>query len=131
VARLTAVLMAAALASSGCAPAPRGPLEPLVVGWEQYLKIQWQLERRDQAVVVWGYVNNESPYAFDRVRVLVDALDPEGRIISQRIVWAVGVLGGGGHNYFEAPMVPAPNYRVRVFSYDRVESDGPRFWGVW
>jgi hypothetical protein len=28
-------------------------------------------------------------------------------------------------------MVPAPNYRVRVFSYDRVESDGPRFWGVW
>ena len=123
-ARLVGILMAAALASSGCAPTPRGPLEPLVVGTERYLLIQWQLERRGDAVVVWGYVNNDSPYIFDRVRLLVDALDPNSQIISQRIVWAVGVLGGGGRNYFEAPMVPAPYYGVRVFSYDRIEGDG-------
>lgn len=116
--------MATALASSGCAPTPRGPIAPLVVGSERYLTIQWQLEQRDQAVVVWGYVNNDSPYTFDGVRLLVDALGPDGQIISQRIVWALGVLGGGGRNYFEAPMVPAPNYRVVVFSYDRVEGDG-------
>jgi hypothetical protein len=124
VARLVAVLMATALASSGCAPIPRGPLEPLVVGTERYLTIQWQLERRDQTVIVWGYINNDSPYTFDRVRLLVDALDANGQTISQRIVWALGVLAGRGRNYFEAPMVPAPNYRVLVFSYDRIEGDG-------
>jgi hypothetical protein len=95
-----------------------------VVGAEHHLTIDWQLERRAQAVVVWGYVSNQSPYTFDRVRLLVDALDPEGQIISQRAVWALGILGSWGRNYFEAPMVPAPAYRVRVFSYDRVESDG-------
>ena len=85
------------------------------------LTIQWQLEQRDQTVVVWGYINNDSPYTFDRVRLLVDALDSNGQTISQRIV---GVLGGRGRNYFEAAMVPAPNYRVLVFSYDRIEGDG-------
>jgi hypothetical protein len=129
-ARLAGVLMVAALASSGCAPTPRGPLEPLVVGTERYLLIQWQAEPRGEAVVVWGYVSNDSPYTFDRLRMLVDALDPEGRIISQRIVWSVGTLGSWGRNYFEAPMVRAPHYGVRVFSYDRIEGDGPgkRIW---
>jgi hypothetical protein len=42
------------------------------------------------------------------------------------VVWAPGLLGGGGRTYFEVPMGPAPAYRVRVFSYDRVESDGLR-----
>jgi hypothetical protein len=130
-ARLAAVLLAVALVSSGCAPTVSGPLQPLVVGAEQHLTIDWRLERRDQVVVVWGYVSNQSPYTFDRVRLLVDALDPEGQIISQRVVWALGVLGSWGRNYFEAPMVPAPAYRVRVFSYDRVESDGLKHGPFW
>jgi hypothetical protein len=89
------------------------------------------LERGAQAVVVWGYVSNQSPYTFDRVRLLVDALSADGQIISQRIVWALGVLGSWGRNYFEASMVPAPAYRVRVFSYDRVETDGRNRWPSW
>jgi hypothetical protein len=127
-ARLAAVLLTAALVSSGCAPTVSGPLEPLVVGAEQHLTIDWQPEQRGQAVVVWGYVSNQSPYIFDRVQLLVDALGPDGQIISQRVVWALGTLGGNGRNYFEAPMMPAPAYRVRVFSYDRVESDGRNRW---
>ena len=129
--KLVAVLLAAALASSGCAPTVSGPLEPLVVGAEQHLTISWQLEPRGQAVVVWGYVSNQSPYTFDRVQLLVDALGPDGQIVSQRVVWALGTLGGNGRNYFEAPMVPAPAYRVRVFSYDRVESGGLNRWPLW
>jgi hypothetical protein len=126
-----AVLLAAALVSSGCAPTVSGPLEPLVVGAEQHLTINWQPERSDQAVVVWGYISNQSPYTFDHVRLLVDALGPDGQIIGQRVVWALGTLGSWGRNYFEAPMVPAPAYRVRVFSYDRVETDGLNRWRPW
>ena len=116
--------MAAVLVSSGCAPTPHGPVEPLVVGAERYLTIQWHVEPREQVAVVWGYAYNQSPYTFDQVRLLVEALDPDGQILSQRIVWAVGALGGWGRNYFEASMVPAPSYRVRVFSYDRIEGNG-------
>ena len=125
---LVGVLLALALVAAGCAPAvgPSGPLEPLVVGTEQHMTIEWQVEPRDQATVVWGYVNNKSPYTFDRLRLLVDALGPDGAILGQRVVWAPGLLGGGGRTYFEVPMGPAPAYRVRVFSYDRVESDGLR-----
>ena len=127
---LVAVLLAIVLAAAGCAPAvgPSGPLEPLVVGAEQHTTIEWQTEPRDGTAIVWGYVNNKSPYTFDRLRLLVDALGPDGTILGQRVVWAPGLLGGFGRTYFEAPMVPAPTYRVRVFSYDRVESDGRRRW---
>lgn len=122
------LLLAIALLAVGCAPAaaPSGPLEPLVVGTEQYMSIEWQTAVRDQVIVVWGYVTNQSPYTFDRLRLLVDALGPDGALLGQRLVWAPGLLGGFGRAYFEAPMNPAPLYRIRVFSYDRVETDGFR-----
>ena len=122
------LLRAVALAFVGCAPTagPSGPLEPLMVGTEQYMSVEWQTAVRDQVPIVWGYVNNYSPYTFDRLRLLIDALTPDGAILEQRLVWAPGLLGGGSRSYFEAPMAPAPVYRVRVFSYDRVESDGLR-----
>lgn len=130
---LVAVLLAIVLVAAGCAQAvgPSGPLEPLVVGTEQHMAIEWQAEQRGQATVVRGYVTNKSPYTFDRLRLLVDALGPDGAILGQRIVWAPGLLGGGGRTYFEASMGPAPAYRVRVFSYDRVESDGHRRGRFW
>jgi hypothetical protein len=121
-------LLVIVLVAAGCAPAagPRGALEPLMVGSEQHMSVEWQTAPRDQAVVVWGYVTNRSPYTFDRLRVLVEGLGPDGAILEQRVVWAPGLLGGWGRNYFEAPIAPAPVYRVRVFSYDRVETDGLR-----
>ena len=88
------------------------------------MTIEWRAEPRGQSTIVWGYVVNHSPYTFDRVRVLVDALDANGRVISQQIVWAPGFLGSWGRNYFETPMVPTPTYQVRVFAYDRIETDG-------
>jgi hypothetical protein len=131
--RVTRFVLVVALLATGCAPAVQsgGPLEPLVVGAERYLTIDWRAEPRGGSTIVWGYVVNQSPYTFDRVRLLIDALGPNGEILSQRLVWAVGLLGGWGRNYFEAPMEPAAGYRVRVFSYDRVETDGGRrgfFW---
>src|SRR5215475_7888646 len=103
-------LLVIVLVAVGCAPAagPSGPLEPLMVGTEQHMSVEWQTAPRDQAVVVWGYVTNRSPYDFDRLRVLVDGLGPDGAILEQRLVWVPGLLGGGGRNYFEVAMAPAP-----------------------
>lgn len=128
--RVAGVLLTIVIVSAGCAPVAgsNGPLQPLVVGTEQHFTVEWQPERSDGQAVVSGYVHNRSPYTFDRVRVLVDALGPNGEITSQRVVWALGLLGSWGRNYFEAPMEPAYAYRARVFSYDRVESDQRRRW---
>jgi hypothetical protein len=125
-----AAWLATALVAAGCAPVagPAGPLEPLVVGAEEHLTIAWRPAPRESAVVVWGYDNNQSPYTFDRLRLLVDALGPDGAVVGQRVVWVPGLLASWGRSYFEAPMPPAPEYRVRVFSYDRVETGGRRRW---
>ncbi|HEX9822655.1 MAG TPA: hypothetical protein VGD07_23905 [Methylomirabilota bacterium] len=124
---LSAALLALAAVSAGCAPAgPGGPLQPLVVGAEQHLTLEWEPDWSDQPTAVRGYVSNQSPYTFDRVRLLVEALGPDGQIVSQRVVWAPGLLASWGRTYFEAPMGPAAAYRVRVFSYDRVETGGRR-----
>lgn len=132
--RVRWVVLAMALLSSACASTAGhdATLEPLVVGAEQHLAIDWRSEPRANGAVVWGYVANHSPYTFDRVQLLVEALDPTGQVMAQQVVWALGLLGSLGRNYFEAPVVVADAYRVRVFSYDRVETDRRhrlrRFW---
>jgi hypothetical protein len=120
-----AVLLVVALAM-GCAPAAptgaTGPLQPLMVGWEQHATIDYRAAPRGDGVVVWGYLRTTSPYTFHRIRVLVDALDASNQITAQQIAWVPGTLGWPGALYFEVPMPTAPAYRVSVFSWDRLES---------
>jgi hypothetical protein len=117
------VLIAVALA--GCAlpslVTTPGPLQPLVVGTEQHVTLDWQPPASEVPIVVRGYIINQSPYTFVQIRVLVDALGPAEEILDQRLVWSYGALGTWGRNYFEAPMGPAHHYRARIFSWDRVE----------
>ncbi len=121
-------MLALAALAAGCAPPPAGPgpLVPLDVGTEQHVTLEWQAEPRAGGALVRGYVRNHSPYTFDHVRVLVDALDADGRIIAQQVVWAPGRLASWARNYFEAFMPGASTYRARVFAYERVETDGVR-----
>jgi len=37
------------------------------------------------------------------------------------VSWVLGELGGDSRIYFEVPVTPAAHYRVRIFSYDRVD----------
>ena len=120
-----ATLLAALTLSAACASTtPSGPLEPLVVGWEQYATIEYQATPRGDSTVVWGYLQTGSPYTFHRIRVLVDALDAQNQLVAQQLSWVPGDLGWPTRLYFEVAMPPAPAYRVRVFSWDRLESGG-------
>ncbi len=112
--------------SPACGQATR-QLEPIVVGWERIFKVEWQSSEVRGRRVVWGYVNNDSPYDVTRVQLLVDALDDTGKVLGQRIGWVPGAMGGFSRRYFELPVPqPAPQYRVRVFAFDRIESPGMR-----
>jgi len=121
----SAVLVVARLALG---PAVTGAaaalLEPLVVGWEDIFKLDWQAEPHGGRPVVSGHIMNDSGYPVTRVQLLVEALDDRGAVVRQTVDW----LPGGGlepaaRAYFE---VPAPGsasaYRVRVFAFDRIES---------
>jgi hypothetical protein len=116
-------------AVSGCAnfqPSYVGPartgLQPLNVGWEQQLAVTWETGPQGGSQVVSGYVNNISPYDLANLRVLVEALDAGGHVVEQRVGYLPGELRGGGRLYFEVPIASAATYRVRVFSYDRLEA---------
>ena len=107
------------LAAPGVAPARE--LQPLMWGWEQHFSVTWDPLQRRGRLEVEGYVNNRSPYRVGNLRILVDSLDDAGRIVDQRVSWVLGELGGDSRLYFRVPVTPAAHYRVRVFSYDRVD----------
>src|SRR5262245_22521843 len=126
-----ALIFAVLVAVTGCAtmgsnePVPAGrSLQPLTQGWEQHLAVTWSLDQRPGGQSVDGYVRNISPYDLANVRVLVEGLDANGQVAAQYLGRLPGELRGGGRLYFEVPVVPAASYRVRVFSYERLESAG-------
>ena len=126
---LSILVLAAAVAGcstlqGGATPATSRELRPLDFGWEQYFSITWEPSQRRGRAEVAGYVENTSPYDLANVRVLVDSLDGDGHLVAQQVGWVPGELHGGSHRYFEVPVAPAAAYRVRVFSYDRLEAAG-------
>lgn len=121
----TIVVIGALAAALAVAPAiGANELQPLVAGWERILSVNWQPGQYRGQPVVEGYVENVSPYDLTRIRILVENLDAAGQVTAQRVAWVPGELRGGGHLFFQVPAPVAPAYRVRVFSYDRIESDG-------
>lgn len=114
-------VLALALAVSASA----APLTPLVLGWEQFFKIDWQAGERRGRPVVYGHVANEWGMPAGSVRVLVDALDAGGNVVGQQVAWVPGIITPGTRAYFETPAPgPATSYRVSVFSFDWIQAGG-------
>lgn len=118
------ILALAALVAAPALPVAAAELQPQMAGWERNFNVTWQAAQYRGKPVVEGYVNNVSPYSTRSIRVLVDSLDATGNVTSQQIAWVPGDLLGGSRLFFQVPAAPAPAYRVRVFSYDRIELDG-------
>jgi hypothetical protein len=106
-------------------PAASAELQPHMAGWERYFTVEWQPGRWQGRPVVQGYVNNVSPYSVRQVQILVDSLDGAGHVTSQKVATLAGDLLGGGRAFFQVPATPSPAYRVRVFTYDRIETESP------
>ena len=111
--------LALLLAAPGAAPAQE--IQPLMQGWEQHFSVTWDAIQRRGRTEVEGYVINKSPYRVGRVRVLVDNLDNANRVVDQKVAWVPGESAGGDRLYFSVAVAPAAQYRVQVFSYDRIE----------
>lgn len=95
-------------------------LTPLVLGWENYFKIQSELIERYGRPIIRGYVLNDWGFTARRVQLLIESLDERGQVLAQRVDWLVpSALTPGARAYFE---VPAPafslQYRVSVYAFD-------------
>ncbi len=113
-----------AVAVLGATQSGAAEIQPLMAGWERLFTVDWKPAQHRGNPVVEGYVTNVSPYHTTHIRVLVESLDAGGAVTNQRIAWLPGDLLGGGRAFFQVPAAPAPAYRVRIFSYDRIEVDG-------
>jgi hypothetical protein len=99
-------------------------IKPHMAGWENVLALEYGPGEYRGRPVIEGTVTNISPYDLVGIRLLVDTLDSTGKITAQKVAWVPGDLRGGGRLPFSVPTTPAPAYRVRVFTYDRVEAIG-------
>lgn len=111
---LTSILIAAAVQAA--------EIRPHMAGWEQIFALEYGPGQYKGKPAIEGTVTNISPYDLANVRILVDTLDASGQIMSQQVAWLPGEMRGGGRLHFSVPTPPAPAYRVRVFTYDRIES---------
>jgi hypothetical protein len=122
--RTLAILGFATLMVGAPLPGAAAQLEPLMAGWERLFSVSWEAGQYRGRPSVEGYVHNVSSYHTSNIRILVESMDAGGQVTNQQIAWLSGDLLGGGRTFFQVPTPPAPNYRVRIFSYDRVEQNG-------
>lgn len=98
------------------------------VGWAQnfgapldrFFRLEWEAEQaRSGQRVVTGYLYNDHGLWADNVRLLVEVLDPAGRVVAKTIGYVNGWVPPKGRAYFEV-LVPAGGvaYRVTVQSFD-------------
>ena len=116
--------MTAACAGPGANPPSTMTTTTLMSGWEQHFTVEWADEGQNGARRVTGHVYASKGDA-EGVRLLAQALDASGAVISQRIAYVPGSVGSGGA-YFEVPNLPTANaYRVSVWDYTSFNSKTP------
>ena len=97
-------------------------LQPLMVGWENYFKLDWNAGTQSGHPVVFGHIYNNWGFAATNVRLLVDGVNDRGEIVSQTIGWLGTQLTPGTTAPFEVAVDgQAPSYRVSVFAFDWVQ----------
>jgi len=86
-------------------------------------KIVWEATpERDGERRLQGYVESSLGEPATRVELLALALDASGNVTAQRLVWLPATIPGLGRVYFDIPKMPAaPEYRVSVWSFDRLK----------
>ena len=99
-------------------------LTPLVVDGERYFRVEWQAADTNGRPTVWGRIRNEWGFTANKVRMLIDGLDPSGAVTAQTIAYVPFPVTPGTAGYFEARVPPAASYRVSVFQWDWTQSDG-------
>ena len=119
------------LAAAGCgnlAPPtawPPGNRQPLILGWQQFFRIQWDSTTRNGQTSVEGYVANDWNFPAQRIQLLITGYDAAGQHLGQIIAWGPNEINPGGRRFFSVPVAPgATTYDVAMFAWNWVQTDG-------
>lgn len=121
-----AVVILALLGFAGCATGTvtwqPGTLQPLVIGWQQFFRVQWDVTPKDGQALVEGYITNEWGFAALNLQLLVTGYDASGRQVGQRIAWGPSEIDYGARVYFNVPVPVAASYEVAIFAWTWVQT---------
>ena len=122
--RVAAGMLVAVLV--GCATTetqPSASVTSLTPNAQHWFRVSWTAEPdRNGERRLHGYVESSLGEAANRVQLLAQALDASGNVIGQRLEWLPELIPALGRAYFEVPkMPPAAEYRVSVWSFDRLK----------
>jgi hypothetical protein len=125
VARLLASAILAPLLLALLTPAISGAQSPAEA--ERYFRVEHEpqaIARRGWALE--GYVYSSHTYRVGGMRLRVQVLDGDGKVLGEGYGWVPGDVPSGGRAYFVLP-VPQKGaaYRVSVVSYFLVSRDAP------
>lgn len=123
--RSRALVVALLVALTVPVVAPAADLTPLVLGWEQFFKIDWQAGQRSNKPVVYGHLKNEWGMPAAKIQLLVEGIDASGAVVGQKVAWFGPTLNPGIRFYYEVPVAwQTPTYRVSVFAFEWVQAGG-------
>jgi hypothetical protein len=110
-----------------CATAPvdswqPGDLRPLIVGWEQFFRVQWGATSHGDQALVEGYITNVWGFPALRLQLLVTGYDASGQKVGQRLAWGPNEIDYGARVYFNVPVPAAATYDVAVFAWSWVQT---------
>jgi hypothetical protein len=115
------------LAFAGCATGPvtwqPGNLQPLVIGWQQFFRVQWDATPTGAGqALVEGYITNVWGFAALNLQLLVTGYDASGRQVGQLLAWGPSEIDFGARDYFNVPVPSAASYDVAIFAWTWVQS---------
>jgi hypothetical protein len=99
-----------------------GNRQPMIAGWQQFFRIQWDATKRGDQVAVEGFITNTWGFTAQRMQLLVTGFDASGTSLGQVIAWGPNEIDPGARMFFTVPVPPgATTYDVAIFAWDWVQ----------
>lgn len=126
--RLGVVLLILALAASHAGAATTrwqpGNLQPLIVGWQQFFRVEWNGTKLRGQSAVEGHITNVWGFAATDIQLLVKGFDRSGKMTGQLVAWGPKEIDPGSRVYFDVPVPRAASYEVAIFAWNWVQTGG-------
>lgn len=84
-------------------------------------RVSWEPRAAGVVPTIEGRVHNDSAYRVTNVRLQIEGLDADDRLVGRAVAWALGDIMPGGETTFVVETVAgAVTYRIAVQSFDVV-----------
>ena len=93
---------------------------------DRYFTVDWKLVSGPRGATIEGFVYSRASIPTDRMRLSIEALDPDGRVIGRSTTWVLGGVPPNNRTWFstQAPATGAASYRVEILSFDWIRGGG-------